>query len=211
MSTNQPVPPPAPDQQGQVQPAAGTPDVGSLENASSADVGENPVLAPPTTRGRAWVLPVVTGIIGVVVGAGALAGIGQIRDAATERGAARVAALAQASAQASAKSATAAKRAVLTGAVSSCKLMLAPGIELGDGGTTLTFDVKGDEELTGASYEDVVCIFGALKMPSNVSSHVDQTTSLDGRQEEKWAGITMAWTYHPDRGLDGVLTVDATA
>lgn len=205
MSTNQPVPPPPPDQPRQVQPVADTPDLDSLESASNADVVGSSVSAQ-AKPGHKWALPVVAGIIGLVVGGGAVAGIGQIRDAATARAAARV----EASAQASVKAAVAARRAVLTGAVSACKLTSAPGIELGDGGTTLTFDVKGNKELTGASYEDVVCIFGALKMPSNVSSHVDQTTSLDGRQEEKWAGITMAWTYHPDRGLDGVLTVDAT-
>ena len=209
MSTNQPVPPPAPDQQRQVQPVGDTPDLVSLESASNADVVGSSVSAQ-AKPGHKWALPVVAGIIGLVVGGGAVAGIGQIRDAATERGAARVAASAEASAEASAKSATAAKRAVLTGAVSACKLTAAPGIQLGDGGTTLTFDVKGDKELTGASYKDVACIFSALKMPSSVSSHVQQTTSLDGRQQEKWAGITMAWSYHPDRGLDGVFTVDAT-
>ena len=94
-----------------------------------------------------------------------------------------------------------------TNAVDACNLEGASGFELADGNTTLTFDMRGDDELTGASYTDISCIFAGLAMPSSVSSHIDQTTSMDGRQTETWGDLTVSWSYHPDRGLDGVLTV----
>lgn len=81
------------------------------------------------------------------------------------------------------------------------------GVSLEDDGHTLVFDMMGDDEFSGASYSDFECIAGALKMPSRVSNHVGQTTSLDGRQVEDWDGIEFSWSYHPDRGLDGVFVL----
>ena len=34
------------------------------------------------------------------------------------------------------------------------------------------------------------------------------TTSIDGRQTESWDGITIEWSYHPDRGSDMVITLE---
>ncbi|MCR6492719.1 hypothetical protein [Cellulomonas sp. P24] len=152
---------------------------------------------------RSWILPVAAGVLGVLIGAGGMAALSANRAAATERAdqAARVAA------ERAVSDAAAARAAVLTGAVASCGLTTTPGIELGDGGTSLTFDTKGNEDASGAAITDIACIFDRLKMPSAVTSHIDQTTAMDGRQTETWGNVTVSWSYHPDRGLDGVLTV----
>lgn len=81
------------------------------------------------------------------------------------------------------------------------------GIELRDDGRTLVFDHKGEEDSSGADLLSILCVFSELDMPSSVSGHVDQTTAMDGRQTEAWDSYEIQWSYHPDRGLDGVLKV----
>jgi len=129
-----------------------------------------------------WVLPVVTGVAGLVIGAALMSAIGGAR-------------------------ASAAQSAVLSDAVDACGVAATVGIDLADEGRSITFDMKGEEDTYGADITDIACLFGALDMPSAVMSHIDQTTSMDGRQTETWDNITVSWSYHPDRGLDGVLTV----
>lgn len=141
-------------------------------------------LAAPSS-GRRWLLPVAAGVAGVALGvAGTLAA-----PALLTRGQ---------------------DSSALPDALSTCGVTAATptnGFVLGDDDRTLTFDNKGEEDLVGASTDDVLCVLGALHVPSSVLSHVEQTTSVDGRQQETWDGITLSWTYHPDRGLDGVVTV----
>lgn len=80
------------------------------------------------------------------------------------------------------------------------------GASLEDGGQTIVVDVKGNKDTTGASYASLACLLSQLKVPSRVTAHIDQTTSMDGRQTESWDGITIEWSYHPDRGADTVIT-----
>ncbi|HWL03124.1 MAG TPA: hypothetical protein VNQ52_12235 [Microbacteriaceae bacterium] len=78
------------------------------------------------------------------------------------------------------------------------------GMYLDDNENTLVLDVKGDEDSAGASYLDYACLIEELDTPGRVVSHIEQTTSMDGRQSEEWDGIEFSWSYHPDRGIDGV-------
>lgn len=158
--------------------------------------------APAAPR-RTWLLPTATGVVGLVLGVGLTSGFHGLQDAAERRAADRAAADAAAEEEAQ----TEARRAVLADAVEGCAGFGKEGLTLGDDGATLTFDMKGEDDFRGASIDGLACIFGALEMPSNVSSHIDQTTSMDGRQTESWGDLTISWSYHPDRGLDGVLTV----
>ena len=141
-----------------------------------------PPPAPRPARPRPAWLPVATGVAGLVVGAALMAGITTARAGAAEA-------------------------ALLTDAVEACDASRVRGIDLGDEGRSLTFDMRGEDETSGASISYIACIFGELDMPSAVRSHIDQTTSMDGRQTETWENVTVSWSYHPDRGLDGVLTV----
>lgn len=82
-----------------------------------------------------------------------------------------------------------------------------PGITLKDDGRTLIFDHKGEEDISGADIEDIACILLQLDIPDSIVSHMDQTTSLDGRQVEEWDNFQIQWSYHPKRGMDGLVTV----
>jgi len=128
------------------------------------------------------VIPVVAGVIGVAVGAGGLLAVQSLL-------------------------ADSARSSVLASAVEDCGLEGSAGLRLADGNRTLTFDHKGEDQSTGADIFDLYCLFDALDMPEYISSHMGQTTSLDGRQSESWGDLDISWSYHPDRGMDGVITV----
>lgn len=81
------------------------------------------------------------------------------------------------------------------------------GISISEDGQSLTLDVQGNDDITGASWESYDCLTEVLEMPEFVISHIDQTTARDGRQSEVWDGIEFSWSYHPDRGLDGVFRI----
>lgn len=142
-----------------------------------------PSSAPvPAVARPAWLLPAVTGVAGLVLGAALMAAVTAI-------------------------GADSGQSALLSDAVEACDVASTYGIELADEGRSITFDMKGEDESAGADVTDIACLFGELDMPSAVMSHIDQTTSMDGRQTETWGDLTVSWSYHPDRGLDGVLTL----
>ncbi|QJW36463.1 hypothetical protein [Cellulosimicrobium protaetiae] len=153
---------------------------------------------PTPARRPGWVLPVVTGVVGVAIGVVGTLGVTSAQQAADEQ--------AQADAAAAAEEA---QQSVLKDAMATCGVNDGePGIRVGDAGRTLTVDHKGDDDFEGASSEDLFCIVGALDTPSSVTSHMEQTTSMDGRQTESWDNVTVSWSYHPDRGMDSVFTVE---
>lgn len=79
---------------------------------------------------------------------------------------------------------------------------------LADHRTTLTLEQKGnDDYLGGISATELWCVIDRLDTPAAVVSHMEQTTSLDGRQTEYWDGFEASWSYHPDRGMDTVITI----
>lgn len=75
-----------------------------------------------------------------------------------------------------------------------------------DSGDSLSIDGKGAEQLAGVGVEKTKCILDALGMPDSTWSIMEQTRALDGRQSESWDGIEASWSYHPDSGLDIVLS-----
>ncbi len=191
MSTTPQEPPdqPVAREPGLAEPGKPTP--ASVTAVPAPPEGSSPSLglgAPPTSLRPhpAWLLPALAAaaglVLGVPLGVGLTLGIQAIRSHS-------------------------AASSLLTDAVDTCGLASTAGIDLGDEGRSITFDMKGEEDLTGADITDLACLFAALDMPSSISSHIDQTTSMDGRQSETWDAITVSWSYHPDRGLDGVLTV----
>lgn len=82
------------------------------------------------------------------------------------------------------------------------------GLDIGDGGRTLTIDTTGEDGTRGTDIVYGLCVLGELEVPDSVMSRIEQTTSLDGQQSGSWDGITATWSYHPDRGLDMVLTLE---
>jgi hypothetical protein len=95
---------------------------------------------------------------------------------------------------------------VMQDTATTCDLALASGAVVGDDGATLTLDGKGAEESTGLDITQIACVLFALKTPDAVVAQIDGTRSLDGRQSATWGDVSASWTYHPDNGLDMILT-----
>ena len=97
------------------------------------------------------------------------------------------------------------------------------GITVSDGGNTLAVDMMGEDEWSGASYNDVECVIGKTQIPSFVKENIWSTNALAGRQTDSYEivlggegtdyaetvfEVEVQWSYHPDNGLD--LTFNAT-
>jgi hypothetical protein len=160
------------------------------------DAPEGTPIPPVALSRRRWFLPVLCGVTGFLLGIAVVGGSIGISSAVT-------AAHHKAAVAADEKK----ERSIFMRALSKCDLSNDGYSQIADGGYTLTIDNQGDDDIYGISYDDLTCIEAALHTPAAVVSHIGQTTSMDGRQEESWGRITMAWSYHPDRGLDGVYTL----
>ena len=79
---------------------------------------------------------------------------------------------------------------------------------------SLTINGQG-EELPGATYEEISCLFDAVQMPKSTRARVEMTRALDGQLSDSWSGresdwtITSNWSYHPSRGLDIVFSLES--
>lgn len=52
------------------------------------------------------------------------------------------------------------------------------------------------------------CLLGQLDTPESVLRQIGATTGLMGQLEEEADGFTYRWSYHPDNGLNMVVTED---
>lgn len=87
-------------------------------------------------------------------------------------------------------------------ALSLCEALDASGVTFAEDGQSLNFDDKGKDDLFGGDFSDLQCIIEELNAPSTVLARMYQTTSSMGVQDAEWDGISISWTYHPDRGMD---------
>lgn len=79
--------------------------------------------------------------------------------------------------------------------------------ELADDDTTLLIDVGGEDYESGTdTYDGLVCVLSELDTPESVFARMEATRALDGVQTASWAGVSASWTYHPDNGLDLIIT-----
>lgn len=92
-------------------------------------------------------------------------------------------------------------------AAESCSAEKGSGITVTDNDQTLVFDMKGDEDTSGGDMLELACVLIALEAPDRVTTHMSQTTSMDGRQSADWDDIEVQWSYHPNRGLDAVFVL----
>lgn len=47
----------------------------------------------------------------------------------------------------------------------------------------------------------------ALKLPDYIYQRMLKTTAMQGRQEVTANGITVSWTYHPNKGFEAMFTI----
>jgi len=87
-------------------------------------------------------------------------------------------------------------------ALTLCEALDAPGVTFAEDGQSINFDDKGKEDFSGGDFSDLQCLIEKLSAPSTVLARMYQTTSSMGVQDAEWDGISISWTYHPDRGMD---------
>lgn len=80
------------------------------------------------------------------------------------------------------------------------------GGEIADEQTTLILDAQGTDDATGVDYPTITCVLTQLGAPERVTQTMDSTRALDGRLSDSWDSFTAGWSYHPDTGLDLVIS-----
>lgn len=76
------------------------------------------------------------------------------------------------------------------------------GGELADQQTTLILDTQGDDDISGVGYATVACVLSQLGTPERVTQTMDSARALDGRLIDSWDSFSASWSYHPDTGLN---------
>jgi len=93
-------------------------------------------------------------------------------------------------------------------AVATCDVEDDLWIIVGDDGASPSLQSEGSEA-AGADIADIACVLTELDIPDSVTTRIDSTRALDGRQSAEWDEFSASWGYHPDNGLDMVIeTVD---
>lgn len=80
------------------------------------------------------------------------------------------------------------------------------GGEIADEQTTLILDTQGTDDATGVDYTAVTCVLAPLDTPERVTQAMESTRALDGRITDSWDAYTANWPYHPDTGLDLIIS-----
>jgi hypothetical protein len=80
--------------------------------------------------------------------------------------------------------------------------------DLADDDHTLIIDVGGEAYGSGDDIVDgLACVLDALDTPQSVISQMESTRALDGMQTAEWDDFEASWTYHPDDGVDVIITL----
>ncbi len=78
---------------------------------------------------------------------------------------------------------------------------------LADENHTLVLDMAGEEPGSGTvAIDEVLCVLGELHSPQAVIAQMESTRALDGMQSTTWSDYEVTWTYHPNDGLDLIIT-----
>ena len=87
------------------------------------------------------------------------------------------------------------------------KYCSSPWATVGNDGSYLRIDTNPfDEDDNGLAYPEawdaIKKVNEALGIPESVLSDMQQTSSMDGRQEYVSKKVKVSWKYHPDNGLE---------
>lgn len=93
-------------------------------------------------------------------------------------------------------------------ALDGCNLMGRPGASVGDEGATVTLDTKGEEDISGISFQNLECMISALDIPDAIESRILATRALDGVQSGTYDDVSLSWSYHPDDGMTLIVSLD---
>lgn len=104
-----------------------------------------------------------------------------------------------------ASSASATQESLIQKSIHECGLKGSNFMSLGDDGNTLTLQGApkyGD----GLSFDQIKCVVTTTGGPDSVASKMGQTRALDGMQNATWGDYEATWTFHPDNGMNVILT-----
>lgn len=79
----------------------------------------------------------------------------------------------------------------------------APFLQLEDGGRSLVID-KGPGSVS-TEIQALGCVLAGLSTPDSITSLMSSTTAMMGRQTDAWDHFDIAWSYHPDTGMNVVI------
>lgn len=86
------------------------------------------------------------------------------------------------------------------------------GLSTSDQGRTVMLTTAAtNNSYMGISMGDAQCILVDLGVPGSILGEISHTSSLDGRQAESWNGVKLSWTYHPDNGLNLIMSSGPSA
>jgi hypothetical protein len=80
-------------------------------------------------------------------------------------------------------------------------------VRTGDEGETLIIDGRSDSGSTNESQLVEACVYRELDVSDALFTLMGQTSSAMGPQEYDENGLHYRWTYHPDNGLDTIVTL----
>ena len=78
-------------------------------------------------------------------------------------------------------------------------------VEISDGGSTLVMPGSGKKS-SGLNYSDQECVLEELGAPGSLFAKLGATRALDGTLTASWSNVEASWTYHPDAGLNIIIT-----
>jgi hypothetical protein len=81
---------------------------------------------------------------------------------------------------------------------------------VGDGGKTITFDTKGDDDTDGDTRYQLDCVLDHLDVTDLVVARYGSTSALDGTIEAEWGDYNAFWTFHPSYGTQMTIYSDSS-
>lgn len=78
-------------------------------------------------------------------------------------------------------------------------------VQIADGGSTLILPGSGTNT-EGLPYFRQECVLKNLGAPESFLAQLQNSRALDGNLTGSWANVEASWTYHPNAGLDIILT-----
>jgi hypothetical protein len=57
-----------------------------------------------------------------------------------------------------------------------------------------------------AETEAAMCVLDEIDAPKSVLARLGNTRALDGMRDARWGAYAASWTYHPDDGLNLIIT-----
>ncbi|SFT99996.1 hypothetical protein SAMN05660657_04595 [Geodermatophilus amargosae] len=75
-------------------------------------------------------------------------------------------------------------------------------VSLSDGGATIVIDTRSEYGSTAG----LICVMRELQTPQSIKAQVERTTAMMGVQDAEQDGLDYSWSYHPDNGMNMVIT-----